>query len=456
MADLEALDLKSLFHPNTNLATHRKGGPFVITRGEGIHVWDNHGNKYIEGMAGLWCTALGYGDEELAKTAYEQIKKLSFTHLFAGKSHEPGIRLADKLVRLAPFAAGKAFFGNSGSDANDTQVKLVWYYHNAIGKPKKKKIIARQKAYHGVTVATAGLTGLPPFHKGFDEPLSFVRHTDCPYYYRNAAPGESEEDYATRLAENLEKLILAEDPETIGAMIAEPLMGVGGVLLPPATYFPKIQKVLAKYDILLIDDEVITGFGRTGNVWGAQTFHMKPTTLTAAKGLSSAYMPISVVLVPEFLYEPMVPASGEAGLFGHGFTYSGHPVAAAVALRTLEIYEERKLYEHVRKVTPRFQERLHQLGEHPLVGEARGAGLVGACELVKSREKKTAFDAKLAVGAKCMNFCQSRGLIVRAIGDAIAVCPPFIVTDAQVDEMFDRFREGLDDTLAWATKEKLV
>jgi 4-aminobutyrate--pyruvate transaminase len=456
MADLEALDLKRLFHPNTNLATHHKGGPFVITRGQGIHVWDNHGNKYIEGMAGLWCTALGYGDEELAKTAYEQIKKLSFTHLFAGKSHEPGIRLADKLVGMAPFAAGKAFFGNSGSDANDTQVKLVWYYHNAIGKPKKKKIVARQKAYHGVTVATAGLTGLPPFHKGFDEPLSFVRHTDCPYYYRNAAPGESEEDYATRLAKNLERLILDEDPETIGAFIAEPLMGVGGVLLPPATYFQKIQAVLAKYDILLIDDEVITGFGRTGNTWGAQTFHMKPTTLTAAKGLSSAYVPISVVLVPDFLYEPMVPASGEAGLFGHGFTYSGHPVAAAVALRTLEIYEERKLYDHVRKITPRFQERLHELGEHPLVGEARGVGLVGACELVKSKEKKTAFDAKLAVGAKCMNFCQSHGLIVRAIGDSIAVCPPFIMTDAQVDEMFDRFREGLDDTLAWAKKEKLV
>jgi 4-aminobutyrate--pyruvate transaminase len=456
MADLEALDLKRLFHPNTNLAAFHKSGPLVITRGQGIHVWDNQGNKYIEGMAGLWCTALGYGDEELAKTAYEQIKKLSFTHLFAGKSHEPGIRLADKLVAMAPFAASRAFFGNSGSDANDTQVKLVWYYHNAIGKPKKKKIIARQKAYHGVTVATAGLTGLPSFHKNFDEPLSFVRHTDCPYYYRNAEPGESEEDYATRLAANLEKLILSEDPETISAFIAEPLMGVAGVMLPPATYFPKVQKVLDKYGILLIDDEVITGFGRTGNVWGAQTFHMKPTTLTAAKGLSSAYLPISVVLVPEFLYEPMVPASGEVGLFGHGFTYSGHPVAAAVALRTLEIYEERKLYEHVRKITPRFQERLHALGEHPLVGEARGSGLVGACELVKSKEKKTAFDAKQGVGAKCMGFCQSRGLIVRAIGDAVAVCPPFIVTDADINDLFDRFRDGLDDTLAWAKKEKLV
>ena len=456
MADLEALDLKRLFHPNTNLATHHKNGPLVISRGEGIHVWDTHGRKYIEGMAGLWCTTLGYGEEELAKAAYDQIKKLSFTHLFAGKSHEPAILLADKLVEMAPFDASRVFFGNSGSDGNDTQIRLVWYYHNVIGKPKKKKIISRQKAYHGVTVGSAGLTGLPPFHKNFDEPLAFVLHTDCPYYYRNAEPGESEDDYATRLAENLEMLIVAEDPETIGAFIAEPLMGVGGVLLPPQTYFAKVQKVLAKYEILLIDDEVICGFGRTGNLWGAQTFGMKPTTLTAAKALSSAYLPISAVIVPEFLYEPMVEASGQVGLFGHGFTYSGHPVAAAVALRTLELYEERKLYEHVRRMTPRFQQRLQALGDHPLVGEARGIGLVGACELVKNKDTKQAFDAKLAVGAKCMGFCQNRGLIVRAIGDAVAICPPYIVTEAQVDEIFDRFAQGIDDTLDWAQKEKLL
>jgi len=456
MTDLEALDLKRLFHPNTNLAAFHKSGPFVLSRAQGIHVWDNHGNQYIEGMSGLWCTSLGYGEEELAKTAYDQIKKLSFTHLFAGKSHEPGILLADKLVRLAPFAASKVFFGNSGSDGNDTQIRLMWYYHNVIGKPKKKRIISRHRAYHGVTVAAAGLTGLPPFHKNFDAPLPFVLYTDCPYYYRNAEPGESEDDYATRLAANLEKLIVAEDPETIAAFIAEPLMGVGGVLLPPLTYFPKVQKVLEKYDILLIDDEVICGFGRTGNVWGAQTFNMKPTTLTAAKGLSSAYLPISAVIVPEFFYEAMVEPSAQAGLFGHGFTYSGHPVAAAVALRTLQLYEERKLYDHVRKMTPRFQQRLHALAEHPLVGEARGVGLVGACELVKNKVTKQAFEGKLAVGAKCMAFCQERGLIVRAIGDSVAICPPFIVTDAQIDEIFDRFGQGLDDTLAWATKEKIL
>ncbi|MDX1562335.1 MAG: aminotransferase, partial [Gammaproteobacteria bacterium] len=363
MTNFEALDLKRVFHPNTNLQALHDGGPFVLSRGEGVFVWDNQGNRYIEGMAGLWCTTLGYGDEELAQAAYDQIKKLSFTHMFAGKTHEPGVLLADKLVQMAPLDASRVFYGNSGSDGNDTQIKLVWYYHNAIGKPKKKKIIARQKAYHGVTIASAGLTGLPPFHKHFDVPLDFVRHTDCPYYYRNAEPGESEEDYSTRLASNLEKLILDEDPDTVAAFFAEPLMGVGGVLLPPATYFQKIQAVLDKYDILLIDDEVICGFGRTGNPWGAQTFHMKPTSVTAAKALSSAYIPISAVIVPEFLYEPMVKPSGEMGLFGHGFTYSGHPVAAAVALKTLEIYEERKLYEHVRRLTPKFQTLLNGLAE---------------------------------------------------------------------------------------------
>ena len=455
MADLEALDMQRVFHPNTNLAVHGRSGPLVLSRGEGIFVWDNHGKRYIEGMAGLWCTALGYGEEELARTAYEQIKRLSFTHLFAGKSHEPGILLAEKLVGMAPFDASRVFYGNSGSDGNDTQIKLVWYYHNAIGKPKKKKIIARQKAYHGVTIATAGLTGLPPFHKHFDVPLDFALHTDCPYYYRNAEPGESEEDYASRLADNLERLILAEDPETIGAFIAEPLMGVGGVLLPPATYFQKIQAVLEKYDILMIDDEVICGFGRTGNLWGAQTFHMKPTTLTAAKALSSAYLPISAVILPEFLYEPMIEPSSEVGLFGHGFTYSGHPVAAAVALRTLEIYEERKLYDHVRKLTPKFQMLLNRLGDHPLVGEARGVGLVGACEIVKDKATKQAFDAKRAVGAKCMAFCQERGLIVRAIGDAVAVCPPYIVTEEQIEEIFALFESGLDETLDWVKKEGL-
>jgi 4-aminobutyrate--pyruvate transaminase len=455
-ADLEALDQAHLFHPNTNLAAFHASTPLVLERGEGVHVWDNHGKRYIEAMAGLWCTTLGYGDEELASAAYDQIKKLSFTHLFTGKSHEPGILLAEKLAGMAPFAATRVFFGNSGSDANDTQIKLAWYYNNACGRPRKKKIIARRKSYHGTTLATAGLTGLPSFHKNFDVPIAGILHTDAPYYYRGGEPGESEEDYASRLASNLDQLIAREDPETIAAFFAEPLMGVGGVLLPPRTYFEKIQAVLAKHDILLIDDEVITGFGRTGELWGAQAFGMKPATVTTAKALSSAYLPISAVIVPEFLYEPIVEASAQVGLFGHGFTYSGHPVSAAVALRALEIYEERKLYEHVRDVAPRFQKSLAALADHPLVGDTRGIGLLGGCELVQNKKTKAAFDPKRAVGAKCMALCQERGLIVRAIGDVIALCPPYIVAAAEIDEIFDLLRRGLDDTLEWARKERLV
>jgi 4-aminobutyrate--pyruvate transaminase len=448
--------LQRVFHPNTNLAALHRGRPLVLVRGAGVRVWDNRGRELIEAMAGLWCTTLGYGDEELARTAYEQIKKLSFSHLFTGKSHEPAVLLADKLAQLAPFAASRVFFGNSGSDANDTQIKLVWYYNNAIGRPQKKKIIARHKGYHGTTLGSASLTGLPSFHKLFDEPLPRFLHTDAPYYYRGALPGESEEDYATRLAHDLEQLVEREGPETIAAFIAEPLMGVGGVLLPPRTYFPKIEAVLAKHDILLIDDEVITGFGRTGKLWGAQAFDMHPHTLTAAKALSSAYLPISAVIVPERLYEPMVAASGEVGLFGHGFTYSGHPVSAAVALRALEIYEERKLYEHVRNVAPQFLARLAALGSHPLVGETRGIGLVGACELVQSKDTKASFDARLAVGTKCMQLCEEHGLIVRAIGDVIALCPPFVVTADDIDEIFTKLTRGLDDTLAWAKRERLT
>ena len=449
--DLEALDLERMLHPNTNLAALHRGSPLVLVRGRGVHVWDNHGKQYIEAMAGLWCTALGYGDDELARTAYEQIKKLSFSHLFTGKSHEPGILLADKLVKMAPFAASRVFFGNSGSDANDTQIKLVWYYNNALGRPKKKKIIARLKGYHGTTLGSAGLTGLPSFHKLFDVPLPPFLHTDAPYYYRGAAPGESEDEYAARLAASLEQLILREGPDTVAAFIAEPLMGVGGVLLPPQGYFQKIQAVLDRYQILLIDDEVICGFGRTGNTWGAQTFHMKPTSVTAAKALSSAYLPISAVIVPEFLYEPIVAPSGEAGLFGHGFTYSGHPVAAAVALRTLEIYERIDAPARVRALAPAFAAHLRRHEGHPLVGEARMLGLMGALELAPEGRKEFAAPGK--VGPKLAAEMLARGVITRAIGDAIAFCPPMIITEAEMEEMFAPLAPALDATLAWAKAE---
>ncbi len=455
--DLDALDLARVFHPNTNLAALHRGRPLVLARGKGVHVFDNHGKQYIEAMAGLWCTTLGYGDDELARTAYEQIKKLSFSHLFTGKSHEPGILLADKLVQMAPFAASRVFFGNSGSDANDTQIKLVWYYNNAIGRPKKKKIIARLEGLSRHDARLGRSHGLAVVSQAVRRAAAAVlAYRRAVYLSRR---GGRRERGGLRDAPRAEPRAadLREGPDTVAAFIAEPLMGVGGVLLPPRSYFPKIQAVLAKHDVLLIDDEVITGFGRTGELWGAQAFGMRPQTVTAAKALSSAYLPISAVIVPEFLYAPMIEASGEVGLFGHGFTYSGHPVAAAVALRALGIYEERKLYEHVRadrSAVPSGARR--RWPRIRLVGDTRGIGLVGACELVQNKATKAAFDAKLAVGAKCMQLCQEHGLIVRAIGDVIALCPPYIVTAAHIDEIFAKLRRGLDDTLEWAHREAVV
>jgi len=280
-------DVETILHPATNLAKHRTTGPLVVDRAEGIYVWDADGKRYIEGLAGLWCTGLGYGNQELVETAREQMSRLSFTHLFGGRSHEPAIALAEKLKELVPAPASKIFFTSSGSEANDTQIKLAWYYNNARGLTKKKKIISRMRAYHGVTIATASLTGLPIFHEDFDLPMARVLHTDCPHYWRNAEPGETEEEYATRLANNLEELIQREGPDTVAAFIAEPVMGAGGVLVPPRTYFEKIQEVLRRHDVAMIADEVICGFARTGNWFGSQTFGIMPDTMTMAKAITS-------------------------------------------------------------------------------------------------------------------------------------------------------------------------
>ena len=446
---LEAKDLEHLLHPTTNLKLHRENGPVVHMRAEGVYLWDNRGRQYIEGLAGLWCTALGYGEEELARVAMEQMKKLSYSQLFAGKSNEPSILLGEKLKAMAPFDAGRVFFGLSGSDANDTQVKLMWYYHNAIGKPEKKKIVSRLGGYHGTTVVAGSLTGLPPFHANFDLPIPQVLHTDRPHYYRDAEGAESESDFCERIVGNLEDLILREGPETIAAFIAEPILGAGGVIVPPAGYYEKVQAVLAKYGILFIDDEVICGFGRTGNPFGAQTMGIRPTTMSVAKALSSAYQPISAVLVPEFMYEPFIEASSKAGVFGHGFTYSGHPVCAAVALRTLEIMEERDVFAHAARVGKVFQERLQRLDEHPLVGNVRGAGLIGGVELMADREARTPFDPKRGVGAYCNGRCEAHGLILRNLADTMAICPPLVITEDQVGEVFDKLERALDDTLNW-------
>ena len=457
LSNAQMRDVQSVLHPYTNLVKFRETGPMIIERGQGVRVYDEHGKDYIEAMAGLWCTALGWGDNELAETAAEQMKKLAFGHLFGGKSHEPAIALAEKLKEIAPFPVGKVFFANSGSEANDTQVKLAWYASNARGLTKKKKILSRTKAYHGVTLASASLTGLANNHRSFDLPFDFARFAECPHYYHGAEPGESEMQFSARMGANLEALILAEGPDTIAAMIAEPVMGAGGVIVPPEGYFDQVVRVLEKHGIPLIDDEVITGFGRTGNWFGATTYGFEPESMSIAKALSSAYLPISAVLLSPELSDIVEQESGRIGTFGHGFTYSGHPVAAAVALKTIEIYQRRDLVGHVRHVAPLFQKRLRALADHPLVGEAVGVGLIGAIELVADKKTKTNFEPAKQAGATFGNFAQDEGLIVRPLlGDRIALCPPLVITEEEIGELFDRLERALAKSLDWATREKLI
>jgi 4-aminobutyrate--pyruvate transaminase len=455
LTNLQARDVETLIHPYTNLAAFRETGPLVFERGQGVRLYDVDGKDYIEGMAGLWCTALGYGNEELVEAAAAQMRKLPFTHLFTGKSHDPAIELAEKLKEMAPVPISKVFFASSGSEANDTQVKLVWYMNNALGRPNKKKIISRVKGYHGVTVASASLTGLPNNHTDFDLPIAGVLHTSCPHYYRFGAPGESEEEFASRCASELEALILKEGPETVAAFIAEPVMGAGGVITPPKTYFEKIQTVLSKYDVLFIDDEVICGFGRLGTPFGCQALGMTPDALSIAKQLTSAYLPLSGVMVGEPMYQALVDQSRKIGTFGHGTTYSGHPVAAAVALKTLEIYARDDVFGHVRRVIPHFWARLEPLRHHPLVGELRGHGFVAGLELVADKATKRNFAPKQAVTPRIVGFAQDEGLIVRAIGETISICPPLVMTEAEIDEMVEKLSRALDRGEEWARREGL-
>ena len=441
-------DIESLLHPYTNLRLHSTKGPMIITRGRGVHVYDDQGKEYIEGLAGLWCASLGFSEPRLVEAAQRQMATLPFYHGFAHKSHEPGIELAERLLKLMPTPMSKVFFSNSGSEANDTAIKMVWYYNNALDRPKKKKVIARLRGYHGVTVAAASLTGLPNNHRDFDLPIANVVHTACPHHYRFAKPGESEEDFATRLATELDALIEREGPDTVAAFFAEPVMGAGGVLVPPRTYFDKIQPVLRKHDVLLVADEVICGFGRLGTMFGMETYGMKPDIVTVAKQISSGYLPISATVINAAIYEALVRQSDKIGLFAHGFTYSGHPVAAAVANETLKIYEERAILDHVRAVAPRFQERLRRLGGHPLVGEARGVGLIGALELVRDKPSKEAFDPAWGIGGLAYEMAQEEGLVIRALGDTLAICPPLIVNENEIDQLFDRLGKALDRTAA--------
>jgi 4-aminobutyrate--pyruvate transaminase len=454
-----ARDAQYHLHGYTNALKNEKDGGFVVVRGDGPFVYDENDKEYLDGLSGLWCAALGFGKEQrIIDAAVKQMEALPYYHTFTQKTPAVAVELAERLVALASQAApmSKAYFCNSGSEANDTAVKMIWYFNNAIGRPEKKKIIARTKGYHGVTIGAGSLTGLPLVHKDFDLPIANVFHTDCPHHYRFARPGESEEDFSTRMAESLEALIQREGPHTIAAMFAEPIMGAGGVLLPPRTYWEKIQKVLKRHDILLVADEVICGFMRTGNQWGSQTVGMKPDIMTMAKQLSAAQMPIAAVLISQRIYEGIRDNSGKLGTFSHGYTYSGHPIAAAVALETQKIYEERKILDHVRAVSPLFLEELRSFADHPLVGEVRGVGLIGALELVKDKNTRESFDPSLAVGPNLIRIGHDHGVILRPVGDSICFCPPLICTEGHLREMFKRFRKALAETQEWLKSQAVA
>lgn len=446
---LSRRDVAVLLHPQTDFRAHEEQGALVIARGEGVRVYDENDKEYIEGLAGLWCASLGFSEPRLVEAARKQMATLPYDHVYSHQTHGPAVELAETLLGMAPNPMSKVFFACSGSEANDTIVRMIWYYNNALGRPRKKKMIARKRAFHGSTGISGSLTGLPHLQADFDLPLPGFLHTTTPHHYRNANEGESEEDFATRLANELEQLIVAEGgAECCAAFIAEPVMGAGGVVVPPRTYFQKIQAVLERYDMLMIADEVICGFGRTGNMWGCDTYAIRPDFVTVAKALSSAYMPISGVMTSDRIYQVLADNSKKRGFFGHGFTYSAHPVPAAVALETLRIYQERDMLGHVRRVAPVFQQALKSFADHPLVGEARGVGLVGAIEVVADKATKRAFEPAEKVGARIAKAARQNGLIVRAMGDSIGFSPPLVINEAEVAEMFARFGKALDEVAA--------
>ena len=452
-----ARDIASLLHGMTNPVRLEREGPLILDEGHGVYVTDIEGNEYIEGMAGLWCAALGFSNERLVQAAAAQMRKLPTYHTFFQRSTMPSIELAERLLAIAPVPMARVWFANSGSEANDHMVKFVWYYNNARGKAEKKKIIARTHGYHGIAVSSASLTGLPAMHKGFDLPLPNILHTGSHNHYVDSLPGESEEAFATRRAEELEQLILAEGPETVAAFVAEPVLGAGGAVIPPRTYFEKIQAVLAKYDVLMVADEVITGFFRTGNRFACETYGIRPDILILAKQLSSAYLPISAVVLNEKVYGPIRELAGKNGILGTGFTYSGHPVPAAVALETLNIYDEMDIGAHVRRVGRHAQERLAALGNHPIVGDASGVGLMGGVDLVRDKETKESFDPSLATWAT--DACTRRGVILRGCtGGSVRLvfCPPLIIEEPEIDALFDRWELALDDTLEYVRGEGML
>jgi 4-aminobutyrate--pyruvate transaminase len=443
-----ARDIASVLHPQTNARKHLEVGPTIMTHADGVYISDDAGNSFLDAGAGLWCASLGYANERLAKVAYEAMKTLGYYQIFRHASHGPAIDLSEKLLSIAPVPMSKVLLQCSGSEANDTAIKLVWYHWHAQGKPEKRKIISRYGSYHGSTCATISLTGKPDYQSGFGLPFDGFLYTDCPNFYRAGLPGETEEEFSQRLADKLEEMILAEGPETVAAFWADPVQGGAGALPPPAGYFQKIQAVLKKYDVLFVADEVICGFGRTGAMWGCETYDIEPDLISCAKALSAAMQPISAVLINDRIFQSLLLQSDKYGAFIHGYTYAGHPVCASVALETLKIYEEMQLIDLVKSVETAFLKEIGALCDHPMVGDFTGCGLIGGIEIVKDKETKADWPASVGLGARLDKAARANGLILRIVGNRIAFSPPLIITAEEIRELARRLRKTLDEVYA--------
>jgi len=444
----QALDAAHHVHPFTDTAALNAEGVRVITKADGVYLWDSGGNKIIDGMSGLWCVQVGYGNKELADAGCEALRTLPYYNHFFKTTNPYTVELAAKLASLLPEGHEHVLFANSGSEANDTALKLIRYYWNLRGKRDKKIHISRDYAYHGVTFAAASLSGLTPMHPQWDLPLSGFAKVPTPYWFGARAAGYHDmdpEQFGVFIARKLENRILELGPDRVASFSAEPIQGAGGLIFPPATYWPEIQRICAKYDVLLHLDEVITGFGRTGEWFGAHTYAIHPDIVTMAKGLSSGYQPISAVSLGRRMADTILNANEE---LVHGYTYSGHPVASAVALKNLEVIEKLALPARVKKtIGPYLQQRLHQtFDNHPLVGEVRGIGLLAAIELVPNKPERSFFPDVGRVGTHCRNYCFNSGLISRAIRDTMVLAPPLVVSEAEIQEIVAKLREAVDRT----------
>ena len=451
---LEALDRARVMHPNTDLrafAAGELGDPTIVTGADGLCIRDRKGNEWIDGFASLWCVNIGYGRAEIAETLREQALAMAYYHGHAGHSSEPVIRLTDCVLRRCPPNMSRIFWGLQGSDAHETQVKIIWYYNNVLGRPKKKKLIARHRAYHGLTCMSASLSGVPRFHAGFDLPFDRVRHTAAPYYFRRENGDQTEREFSAQCAAALDRLIETEGPETVAAFFAEPVAGVGGILPSPKGYWEAILPVLEKHDVLLVSDEVVTGFGRLGTHFGADFYGYEPDMMTISKGLTSGYFPLAGSVVSEKVWAVLEEGSRKYGPFSHGFTYAAHPLGAAVALTNLDIIDREGLVENAARQGALLRRRLREtFGDHAMVGDIRGEGLLACVEFVAARDERRLFDPALGVGPRLAAACRAEGLILRPLpdGDMLGFSPPLIVTEADVEEMIARMKRAVDREVA--------